>query len=98
MKILIVGRHPALLARALAQVSQLELSALGVTRDDEAEAHLRAGGFALVVLGGGVEQASRERLRQLCAALQPAPQILEIFGPDMLLPKLRQWMDETSEH
>jgi hypothetical protein len=54
--------------------------------DDETIENLRSGNFDVVAVGGGVESDSREKVRQI--AEETETKMLDIFSPDLLLPKL----------
>lgn len=67
MTTLVVAREQRTLDAVLAVLRGDGFDAVGTTSDDEVLARLEAGGVMAVVIGGGVEQASREALRQLAA-------------------------------
>lgn len=65
--ILVLGRERHLVDASTAIIEENGFAAVGVTRDEEALALLDSGRFAAVVVGGGVEQASREPIRRHAA-------------------------------
>ncbi len=90
MKILILGRHAGMMQSILAQVAGAGFEARGCLTDEEAIAALQNETFKAVVIGGGVETISRNLIKAECAKKTPPPEILEIYGPDSLLPRLQQ--------
>jgi hypothetical protein len=82
MNIGIVGRHPPTLETAMTTVARLGHAAKGALDDDEAVAWMRDGAIEVLVIGGGVEQASRRTLLEACAAHGVRP--VEVFGPGSL--------------
>lgn len=86
MKVLIVGRQAVVMEKILPLLRNAGFEAIGVLTDDEALENLRSGSFDVVAVGGGVETESREKIRT--EAQETATEMLEIFGPDTLLPSL----------
>jgi hypothetical protein len=86
MRIGIIGRHQGILAGAIASAEELGHAAVGTTDDSEAMAWISAASIGALVIGGGVEQASRSALLAACtnAGIRP----IEIFGPGNLRPAL----------
>jgi hypothetical protein len=74
--------------RVLAQVRQAGFEASGVFTDPEAIHLIESGNFDVIVIGGGVEAESREKFKAVSRHKSPNPEVLEIFGPGTLLPKL----------
>lgn len=72
----------------LPQVRNAGFEAVSVLTLDEAAEHLWFGQFDVIVVGGGVEADLREKIRH--TAQQKNTKMLEIFGPDTLLPKLME--------
>jgi hypothetical protein len=87
MNIGIVGRHRPLLDTAMATAARVGHTAKGTLDDDEAVAWIRDGAIEALVIGGGVEQASRQTLLDACATHGVRP--VEVFGPAMLEQALR---------
>ncbi|MCD9186631.1 MAG: iron-containing alcohol dehydrogenase [Pyrinomonadaceae bacterium] len=88
MKVLIVGRQAVVMEKILPLLKNAGFEAIGVLTDDEAVQNLRSGSFDVIAVGGGVEPESREKIRT--EARETTTEILEIFGPDTLLPRLFQ--------
>lgn len=63
-------------------------AAVGVLKDEEAIEDLRNGNFDVVAVGGGVEIGSREKIRAVADETNTI--MLEIFGPETLLPSLKK--------
>lgn len=59
-KILIIGRHEDMLQRAIKLLRENEYTAIGHTRDEDALMEFQRTPFDGVVIGGGVEFASRQ--------------------------------------
>lgn len=68
MKALVIGRGQRVVDTVLAAIWADGFDAVGVTTDADAVAHLRSGSITTLVIGGGVEQDSRESLRQEASA------------------------------
>lgn len=68
MRTLVIARGQRALDAVLAVLRGDGFDAFGTTADDEALAQLEAGDIMAVIIGGGVEQASRESLRQAAEA------------------------------
>ncbi len=90
MKVLIVGRRQDLLDTALAQVRAAGFEAEGSRDDDEIIAQLRGGGWNVLAIGGGVDPDAKVKFRQVVADHSPATHVLEVYGPETLLPGLKQ--------
>jgi hypothetical protein len=82
MNIGIVGRHRPMLMAAMATAARAGHVAKGTLEDREAIEWIRDGSIAALVIGGGVDQASRHSLLEACATHRVRP--VEVFGPDML--------------
>jgi hypothetical protein len=95
MQVLVLARAQALLDRVVPLLRKEGVAALGTTSDEDAVARLEAGGVTALVIGGGVEPTSRERLR---AAAGGTPVIdgalrgreAEAYVRDELVPALRR--------
>lgn len=88
-RVLVVGRHPEILARVTALFAQSGLEVLGALRDDEAIAQM-ANADAMVI-GGGVEDASRPALVGAFRSARPGRPVIEHFGgPHGLVDAVRQ--------
>lgn len=86
MKVLVLGRQQAIMDEILPLIQSEGFEAVGVLTDQEAIANLRNGNFNVVVVGGGIENDSREKIR--LTATETNTKFLEIYGPNSLLPKL----------
>jgi hypothetical protein len=82
MKIGILGRQPAMMQRALALAAAAGHEAIGELTDAAMTRHLESGAVQALVIGGGVETASRTAMRALAAA--HGVRVLEPSGPDQL--------------
>lgn len=88
MKVLILGRQQFVMDKVLPLIRAENFDAVGVLTDEEAIENLRSGNFDVVAVGGGVESASREKIRAV--ADETNTKMLEIFGPETLLPNLKK--------
>ena len=86
MKVLVLGRQQFVMDKVLPLIQREGFEAVGVLTDEEAIANLRSGNFAVVAVGGGVENNAREKIR--LTATETNTKFLEIYGPNSLLPKL----------
>ncbi len=64
-RVLVVGRDPARMRRALRLLEEVKLDAVGALDDADAVAQIETGGFDAVLIGGGVEDASRAMLKEV---------------------------------
>lgn len=78
--ILILGRHPDLLARAVAMADAAGFTGVGALTDEEALQQLRETRPIAVVIGGGVEAASRRRMHEAAGRQRPAPRVFDVVG------------------
>ena len=65
MTVLIVARSKPLIDRMVSLINANGVAAGGTTYDDHAVSKLEAGDVSALIIGGGVEQASRLRLQEL---------------------------------
>jgi hypothetical protein len=82
MNIGIIGRHAHILSAAISQAQNLGHTAVGTHDDNIALAWLAAHTVDALVIGGGVEPASRAALVSACKERGVKP--LEVFGPQGL--------------
>jgi hypothetical protein len=82
MKIGIIGRNQSILSVALTTAQECGHHALGTTSDKEALLWLAERRIAALVIGGGVETASRLTLINACRSFDIQP--VEIVGPEHL--------------
>jgi hypothetical protein len=96
MTVLVIARAQPVLDRVLAQLAKAGIDAAGTLSDDEAIGRMDAGGVTALVIGGGVEAPSKQRLRATAdaksariveGALQGRDP--ETYVREVLLPALR---------
>lgn len=96
MKALIVAREQALVDQMVSLVAAEGLDIAGTTNDEQAAAQITSGQVSALVIGGGVDDASREHLAQL--ANQEAVAVIhgalkgknpEAYAREELVPQLR---------
>jgi diphthamide synthase (EF-2-diphthine--ammonia ligase) len=97
MTVLVIAREQAVLDRVLPLLRQGGIEAASTTSDEEAVRQLEAGGVAAVVIGGGVQEPSRQHLRSVAnrkgirvidGALRGKDP--EVYVRDELLPALQR--------
>ena len=82
--IVFFGRNPSIMALVKNQLVGSGYATEGYMEYDELMARLAAGNVSLVVIGGGIEDGPRLKLRDHCE--QQGIRVLEHFGgPDQLL-------------
>ncbi|MFD9893142.1 hypothetical protein ACFWY9_27675 [Amycolatopsis sp. NPDC059027] len=62
MTVLLLGRNPRIVTKVVAAISAAGHSAEGMTTDEAALARIAEGDVSALILGGGVEPPSREKL------------------------------------
>jgi hypothetical protein len=62
MIVLVIGRGRRIVDAVVTAMGRRGIEGVGVTRDDEAFGHLDGGRIDLLVIGGGVQRASRRHL------------------------------------
>ena len=67
-KILYFGRNAAMMALVGQQLTAAGMEAEGFMHEEKLTERLDAGNTKLLVIGGGVEDAPRERLKKICQA------------------------------
>jgi hypothetical protein len=98
MNVLVLGRERHLVDASTAIIEENGFRAVGVTRDDEAFTLLDTGQFAAVLVGSGVEFASRPPVKQHAAAhgtvvleARRVPmQTIQDHVRNVIVPRLRQ--------
>ncbi|MFB9463819.1 hypothetical protein [Streptomyces cinereospinus] len=70
MRTLVLGRTPARVTAVLATLHADGFDAEGVSTDAEARQLLATGRFGVLIIGGGVEPASRAAMKELAAEYQ----------------------------
>lgn len=78
----ILGRQPQMLQRALEMAVAAGLDAIGSAREDETLARIADGRLRALVIGGGVEAASRVAMQAACAAA--GAEAIPVSGPHAL--------------
>ncbi len=87
------GRNASIMALVHHQLRSAGLHAEGFTDDDRLFSRLQASPPALVIVGAGIEDAPRERVRALCAAR--GIRLLEHYGgADQLVESIRRSLSE----
>jgi hypothetical protein len=89
MKVLIAGRHRDLMNAALAQVRDEGFEAAGYIEDEKIVEELKTGSYDVLAIGRGVEPDSKVLFRQVVSEHSPDTRVLEVYGPETLLPGLR---------
>jgi len=81
LHILIIGRHPQIMETVVRLIeSQQGWSAKGAMIDEEAVAIFQQENFDLVLIGGGVEETSEEKLKEVFLMKNPAVKIIRHYG------------------
>ena len=81
IQILVVGRHPEILATVVSLVNNNpDWNATGCLSDEEAIAAFSTQDFKLVLLGGGVDEESENKLNELFCASKPDIKMVQHFG------------------
>jgi len=84
--ILVIGRHASVLERALGMLAKAGFSAEGTLEDADAVERFTQRRHALVVIGGGVEESSRQNLEKSLTRLRHDVRFVEhVAGPQALL-------------
>ena len=78
-KVLVVGRHPDIMARVLDKFDDRGIPTQGVFDDSDAMAAMLTGEYSHIVVGGGVEAESKEALREEADQLHMA--CIFVSGP-----------------
>jgi PleD family two-component response regulator len=80
-QILAIGRHPEILQTVVRLVNNNpDWECTGASTDDEAILAFSAQSYKLVLLGGGIEQESEDRLCAAFRALNPEIVIVQHYG------------------
>lgn len=98
MNVLVLGRERHLVDASTAIIERSGFKAVGVTRDEEAFALLDTGEFKAVLVGSGVEFASRPPVKQHAAphgtevleAQRVPMQTVEEHVSEVIVPRLRE--------
>jgi hypothetical protein len=80
-QILVIGRHPDILATVIRLVNNNpDWNATGCITDEEAISAFDKQTFALVLLGGGIEEPSEDKLCAYIRATNPDIKIVQHYG------------------
>jgi hypothetical protein len=98
VRVLVLGRERQLVDASTAVIEEHGFQTVGVTRDEEAFALLDSGQFAAVLVGSGVEFASRPPVKQHAAphgtvvleARRVPLQTVQDHVRDVIVPELRR--------
>lgn len=79
--ILVVGRHPQIMESVLRLInSRAKWSALGALTDEQAIAIFNKNRFDLVLIGGGVENQSEQKLKKEFEKISPGVKVIRHYG------------------
>jgi ACT domain-containing protein len=90
MKVLLIGRNANIMEQSLSQVRAAEFDAQGAILDVDALRLLRNETFDVVAIGGGVQTDSRATFHRVAREKNSAVIVLDIYGPETLLPRLKK--------
>ncbi|WP_437963858.1 hypothetical protein WMF04_29535 [Sorangium sp. So ce260] len=79
-RILVIGRRADILQRSVEALNNQGFSAVG-TVGESPETEFHAGDFDLITMGGGVDAATRERLRARFKAQNKEVMLLDVYAP-----------------
>lgn len=94
MNVLIIGRNAGIMEQLLPQVREAGFDAQGAILDVDALRLLRNETFDVVTIGGGVQTDSRATFHRVAREKNPATIVLDIYGPETLLPRLKALKDK----
>ena len=81
INILVIGRHPQIMETVLRLInSQPVWTAEGALTDEVAMVKFNAADFNLVLIGGGVEESSEEKLRKEFEKRKPQVKMIRHYG------------------
>lgn len=90
-RILVVGRHQEILSRVTGVLETAGYRVFGTTADESALALMTSETPDALLLGGGVERASRQTLIACFHTARPGQPVIEHFGgPHRLLEHVRE--------
>ncbi|MFM7853889.1 MAG: hypothetical protein ACKO96_18685 [Flammeovirgaceae bacterium] len=79
--ILVIGRHQQIMETVLRLLNNQEgWEAVGALTDDEALEKFTTHNFDLVLIGGGIEEPSEEKLRVAFAKHRPQARVVRHYG------------------
>ncbi len=100
LHILIIGRHPQIMETVVRLIeSQRGWTAKGALTDEEAVALFQKENFELVLIGGGVEETSEDKLKEVFLMKNPAVKIIRHYGggSGLLFNEIHEAVAETSK-
>jgi hypothetical protein len=81
MNILVIGRHPQIMETVLRLINgQPRWTAEGALTDEDALVKFNAADFNLVLIGGGVEESSEEKLKTAFEKINPQIKMIRHYG------------------
>ncbi|HZD26746.1 MAG TPA: arylamine N-acetyltransferase [Alphaproteobacteria bacterium] len=80
-RVLVLGQSPLVLETVLGELGALGVAARGSVHPERAADDFEPGDFDLLALGGGVEAAVREAVKQAFARRNPAIRLLDTHAP-----------------
>ncbi|MBL7854788.1 MAG: response regulator receiver protein [Cyclobacteriaceae bacterium] len=81
VNILVIGRHAQIMETVLRLVNtQPYWHAQGALTDDEARQKFSASAFDVVLIGGGVEEESEQKLKQTFLSSRPDVKVIRHYG------------------
>lgn len=90
--LIIFGKSPEIMARALAATAAEGIQAMAAHSVAEVMAVLAQAPDALIAIGGGVPDKERGELGKALATASATVQVIEIYGPGTLVPTVRKAM------
>jgi hypothetical protein len=82
LEVLIIGRHRDTMDQTLKTLSLLPIRIDGAITDVQAFDFLSRHRYDVISIGGGVDAASRTRLKEVLVARMPDIQVIEVPRPD----------------
>jgi hypothetical protein len=76
-KILVIGRHASMMERVLDMLKQHGYNAMGKQRNEEAIVAFKDNAFEAVIIGGGIDDESRELFHTEFPKLNPSVKIID---------------------
>jgi CheY-like chemotaxis protein len=96
-RILVVGRHPEIMLRVKGLLESAGHAPLGALTDGEAMSLIHSSAPDALLLGGGVEPASRAALAEAFREARPGRPVIEHSGgPQGLLERVREALRAAS--
>jgi PleD family two-component response regulator len=92
-KVLVIGRHPAMLKNVLELLKEKGYDTVGASTNEAAIAAFREGTIQAVVIGGGVDAESRTLFHTLFKDINPSAGIIDAH-PETILPQLKAFFSD----